>query len=177
MKRDELEHVLRAAGAITGVTTWVIVGSQAILGALPSAPKELLVSQEVDLYAPADEAASDLVDGSIGEKSPFHESFGYYAHGVGEETAILRAGVSGPSPFRRRLRAASLESARTRPILLSVSSRHGARKIRSLFARSFTARSLASTRSVPGWTKSTKRSRPESVNVFVVWSDREPPSR
>jgi hypothetical protein len=96
MKRDDLEHVLRAAGAITGVSTWVIVGSQAILGAVPNAPAELLVSQEVDLYAPSDEAASDLVDGSIGEKSPFHESFGYYAHGVGEETAIL------PSRWRER---------------------------------------------------------------------------
>jgi hypothetical protein len=92
MNRDDLEHVLRAAGAITGVSTWVIVGSQAILGAVPNAPVELLVSQEVDLYAPADEAASDLVDGSIGEKSPFHESFGYYAHGVGQETAILPSG-------------------------------------------------------------------------------------
>jgi hypothetical protein len=96
MKRDELEHVLRAAGAITGVSTWVIVGSQAILGALPNAPTELLVSQEVDLYAPSDEAASDLLDGSIGEKSPFPESFGYYAHGVGQETAIL------PSRWRER---------------------------------------------------------------------------
>ncbi len=34
MKRDEPEHVLRA-GAISGITTWVIVGSQAILGAVP----------------------------------------------------------------------------------------------------------------------------------------------
>ena len=92
MKRDDLEHVLRAAGAITGVSTWVIVGSQAILGAVANAPEELLVSQEVDLYAPADEAASDLLDGSIGEQSPFHVSFGYYAHGVGEETAILPSG-------------------------------------------------------------------------------------
>jgi hypothetical protein len=96
MKRDELEHVLRAAGAITGVSTWVIVGSQAILGAMPDAPTELLVSQEVDLYAPANDAASDLVDGSIGERSPFHESFGYYAHGVGQKTAIL------PSRWRER---------------------------------------------------------------------------
>jgi hypothetical protein len=96
VKRDQLEHVLRAAGAITGVHTWVIVGSQAILGARPDAPMELLVSQEVDLYAPDDEAASDLVDGSIGEKSPFHESFGYYGHGVGPETAIL------PSRWRDR---------------------------------------------------------------------------
>ena len=96
MKRDELEHVLRAAGAITGVSTWVIVGSQAILGAVPDAPLELLVSQEVDLYAPDNEQASDLVDGSIGEKSPFHETFGYYGHGIGPETAIL------PSHWRER---------------------------------------------------------------------------
>ena len=102
MKRDELEHVLRAAGAITGVSTWVIVGSQAILGAMPDAPVELLVSQEVDLYAPANDAASDLVDGSIGESSPFHESFGYYAHGVGQETAIL--------PTRWRERALAIQT-------------------------------------------------------------------
>jgi hypothetical protein len=88
MKRDELEHVLRAAGAITGVTTWVIVGGQAILGAVPDAPAELLVSQ-VDLHAPGNESASDLVDGSIGERSPFHDSFGYYGQGVGAETAVL----------------------------------------------------------------------------------------
>lgn len=89
MKRHELEHVLRAAGAITGIHTWVIVGSQAILGGRPDAPEELLVSQEVDLYAPDSEEASDLVDGSIGEKSPFHETFGYYGHGVGPRTAVL----------------------------------------------------------------------------------------
>ena len=105
MKRDELEHVLRAAGAITGVSTWVIIGSQAILGALPDAPEDLLVSQEVDVYAPDDEAASDLVDGSIGEKSPFHESFGYYGHGVGPETAIL--------PSRWRERAVAIQSPST----------------------------------------------------------------
>jgi hypothetical protein len=96
VKRNELEHVLRAAGAITGVSSWVIVGSQAILGSRPDAPDELLRSQEVDLYAPDDELASDLVDGSIGEKSPFHESFGYYGHGVGPETATL------PSEWRSR---------------------------------------------------------------------------
>jgi len=105
MKRGELEHVLRAAGAITGVSTWVIVGSQAILGAVPNAPEDLLVSQEVDLYAPDNEDASDLVDGSIGEKSPFHESFGYYGHGVGPRTAIL--------PLRWRERAVTIASPST----------------------------------------------------------------
>lgn len=102
MKRSELEHLIRAAGAITGITEWVVVGSQAILGAVPDAPPEVLVSQDADIYAPADEAASDLVDGSIGEKSPFHESFGHYAHGVGPRTAIL--------PSKWRSRAIALES-------------------------------------------------------------------
>ncbi|MEO5803616.1 MAG: hypothetical protein ABIR24_08795, partial [Verrucomicrobiota bacterium] len=32
------------------------------------------------------------IEGSIGEGSPFHQTFGYYAHGVAEETAILPAG-------------------------------------------------------------------------------------
>lgn len=47
MQRSELEHVLRAAGAITARTEWVIVGSQAILGAVPDAPPEITVSEEI----------------------------------------------------------------------------------------------------------------------------------
>lgn len=35
---------------------------------------------------------SDLIDGSIGEGSPFHQSFDYYPHGVGRETATLPEG-------------------------------------------------------------------------------------
>ena len=35
---------------------------------------------------------SDLVDGAIGELSAFHDTFGYYAQGVGEGTAVLPAG-------------------------------------------------------------------------------------
>jgi hypothetical protein len=105
MRRHEVEHVLRAAAAITGHREWVIVGSQAILGSCPDAAAELLVSQEVDLYATGNERASDLVDGSIGERSPFHESFGYYAHGVGPETAIL--------PAEWRSRAVRIESPAT----------------------------------------------------------------
>jgi len=92
VNRRQVEHILRAAGAITGRQEWVIVGSQAILGAVPDAPSEITVSEELDLFAPGDENASDLIDGSIGERSPFHETFGYYAHGVGAETATLPAG-------------------------------------------------------------------------------------
>lgn len=35
---------------------------------------------------------ADLIDGAIGELSTFHETFGYYAHGVDETTATLPQG-------------------------------------------------------------------------------------
>jgi len=36
-----------------------------------------------------------VVEGSIGELSPFHETFGYYAQAVGPTTAVLPAGWEG----------------------------------------------------------------------------------
>jgi len=92
MKLPQLEHILRAAAAITGADRFVVIGSQSILGQFPDSPPELLVSMEADLYSLRTSRDADLIDGSIGETSPFHSTFGYYAHGVGEETAILPAG-------------------------------------------------------------------------------------
>jgi hypothetical protein len=91
VKRADLEHIIRAAGSIANSRELIIVGSQAILGAFPNPPAELAVSQEADTYPLDDPKKADLIDGSIGEKSPFHETFGYYAHGVSPETAILPA--------------------------------------------------------------------------------------
>ena len=48
MKRQQLEHILRAA-AITGADRFVVIGSQAILGQFANAPADLLVSIEADL--------------------------------------------------------------------------------------------------------------------------------
>jgi hypothetical protein len=89
LKIHELEHILRAAGAITQEEVLVVIGSQSILGALPDAPEELLRSIEADVYPFKAPEKADLIDGSIGERSPFHDTFGYYAHGVGPETAYL----------------------------------------------------------------------------------------
>jgi hypothetical protein len=97
MLRPQLEHIIRAAAAITGAPEFVIVGSQAVLGQFPEAPGELLVSMEADVFSVRDPADSDLIDGSIGEGSPFHQTFGYYAHGVSVETAVL------PEGWRHRL--------------------------------------------------------------------------
>jgi hypothetical protein len=61
----------------------------------PTAPGELLASIEADVFTLRDPADSDLIDGSIGEGSPFHQTFGYYAHGVGVETSVLPTGWRG----------------------------------------------------------------------------------
>jgi hypothetical protein len=47
---------------------------------------------EVDVFSLRTPDDSDLIDGSIGEGSPFHQTFGYHAHSVGEETAVLPPG-------------------------------------------------------------------------------------
>lgn len=92
MEREALEHILRASGALTRCRDFVIVGSQAILGEHPDAPAELKVSREVDLYPLDVPEMADLIDGTLGEGSPFDETFGYYAQGVGPETAVLPQG-------------------------------------------------------------------------------------
>lgn len=50
MRREELEHLIRAAAAISGEREIVIVGAAAILGAIPDAPPELRRTLEADLY-------------------------------------------------------------------------------------------------------------------------------
>jgi hypothetical protein len=104
MTRLQLEHLIRAAGTIAGDDDIVVIGSQAILGQFPHAPVEFLVSQAADVNPRNFPERSDLIDGTIGEASPFELAYGYYAHGVGPETAILPAGwqsrlipISGPN--------------------------------------------------------------------------------
>ncbi len=92
MTREQLEHIIRASAAISGDDDIVIVGSQAVLGQFPHAPPELLVSVEADVFPRNLPEQADLIDGSIGELSPFHTTFGYYAQGVAPETAIAPAG-------------------------------------------------------------------------------------
>jgi hypothetical protein len=86
MKREEPEHVLRASAAITKEHSFVVIGSQAVLLSFSLAPGELLISRELDLYPAMKLEQSDIIDGAIGMGSQFHETFGYYADGVGPET-------------------------------------------------------------------------------------------
>jgi hypothetical protein len=92
VNRQQLEHIIRASGMIADVDDLVVIGSQAILGQFPDGPAELLVSNTADVFPRDHPELSDLIDGSIGEGSPFDHSFGYYAHGVDETIAILPEG-------------------------------------------------------------------------------------
>jgi hypothetical protein len=92
MTRAQLEHIIRAAGVIADTQDLIVIGSQAILGQFPGAPEELLLSDEADIFPRADPSRSELIDGSIGQGSPFEKTFGYYAHGVDETTAVLPEG-------------------------------------------------------------------------------------
>jgi hypothetical protein len=92
MQRSDLEHIIRASGDVAQDDEIVIIGSQSILGQFPNAPMRLLVSMEADVYPKHSPELADRVDGAIGEGSAFHELHGYYAQGVGPETAILPSG-------------------------------------------------------------------------------------
>jgi len=97
--RKQLAHLLRAsasilinAGSRAPTQELVVIGSQAILGQYPQAPGELLRSMEADLYPLREPGLADAIDGAIGELSAFHDTYGYYAQGVGPETATLPTG-------------------------------------------------------------------------------------
>ena len=92
MTRSELEHLIRASGAIANDRELIIIGSQSILGQFAKPPTTLLVSMEADIFPKNKPELSDLIDGAIGEGSTFHEQFGYYAQGVSAKTAVLPEG-------------------------------------------------------------------------------------
>jgi hypothetical protein len=92
LRPDQFEHVIAAAASVTGQAEFVVIGSQAILGSYEQPPEAMLQSLEVDIYPLSDPGGADLIDGALGDGSQFHVAYGYYAHGVGSETAKAPAG-------------------------------------------------------------------------------------
>lgn len=90
--RDVLQHQ-GASGAL------VIMGSQSILASYSAMVLDsaLMMSAEVDIMpiaADRDEInrLSDQLDGSLGQESHFHESFGFHVDGISIETSVLPNG-------------------------------------------------------------------------------------
>jgi len=92
MTREQLEHVVRAAGAITDERQIFVLGSQSILGSFPQPPALLAVSREADVCPVHDRSKVDMISGAIGEISQFDSTFGYYAHGLPPESCPLPVG-------------------------------------------------------------------------------------
>ncbi|MGI8593956.1 MAG: DUF6036 family nucleotidyltransferase [Solirubrobacteraceae bacterium] len=106
MRREHLEHLIRASADLADDDDIVVVGSQAILGRYPDAPSAMLTSVDGDLYPRNHPERAIAIEGAIGEGSPFHETFGYYAHGVGPETS------KAPGGWEDRLITVSNENTR-----------------------------------------------------------------
>lgn len=92
MTRQQLEHAIRAAGAIADDPELYVVGSQAILGAFPDAHPDLCRSMEVDIAPKNRPELEALIEGSIGELSPFHQTFGFWVDGVEIQGILLPDG-------------------------------------------------------------------------------------
>ncbi|MFC1529252.1 DUF6036 family nucleotidyltransferase [Gemmatimonadota bacterium] len=95
MTRAELEHAIRASCDVTDDSEVWVFGSQAILGEHPDAPGTVRQSIEVDIAPRNHPDRVDLIDGALGEYSVFHETYGFYVHGISIESAILPAGWEG----------------------------------------------------------------------------------
>lgn len=92
MTRKELEHAIRAACDVVGDAELWVFGSQSILGQHPEAPEAVRMSIEVDVDPKNRPELVDRIDGALGEGSPFHETHGFYVHGVSIETAVMPRG-------------------------------------------------------------------------------------
>ncbi|KEF94943.1 hypothetical protein K883_05367 [Mycobacterium sp. TKK-01-0059] len=104
MRRDQLEHAIRAACQIAGITEVIIVGSQAILGTFTEdeLPFYATRSAEIDVLPIADDSGeitriADEIEGVAGELSPFAELHGFSIDGVDLQTSAL------PDGWRDRL--------------------------------------------------------------------------
>jgi len=92
MNRAQLEHVIRASSDVCEDDEVIIIGSQAILASFSEPPDEIQASMEADVIPKNNPDRAIEIDGVMGELSPFHTTFGYYAHGVSLETAVLAEG-------------------------------------------------------------------------------------
>ena len=89
MTRDQLEHPIRATCDVSKDTEVWVFGSQAILGEFPNAPESLRTSIEVDVQPKNRPETVDEVDGALGELSMFHQTHGFYVHGISIESTNL----------------------------------------------------------------------------------------
>lgn len=100
IRGPDIDHMLRAAGDLTGQTQFVLVGSAAVIAWAPDLPEVMAMTSEIDIFGTNDdpeEIAFEL-DSVLGQGSMFHDTHGYFVDGVSPGTARL------PQGWRQRAR-------------------------------------------------------------------------
>ena len=98
MRREDLDHIVRAAGDVINEDEVIVAGSQAALAQFPEGlPRLATLSVEADLVALDDpnDLKATQINGAIGEDTLFHETYGYYAEGIGRALLVLPPGWEG----------------------------------------------------------------------------------
>ncbi|MEP3665805.1 MAG: hypothetical protein ABJN42_03615 [Roseibium sp.] len=92
MSMDSIAHVLRAAHQISGANKFTLMGSHALLLEFSDEsdiPTNMLRSQAHTIWPEDHPELTDLIRGTLGRKTPFHQHFGYYADFLDPGSAIL----------------------------------------------------------------------------------------
>ena len=92
MKKEQLNHLIRAAKDISSKLNFLIIGSQAVIGdaeiyaelekraslCLQSPEIDVMTFDVVDNDIQVDEDSTELLEWGLGETSRFFDTFGYY---------------------------------------------------------------------------------------------------
>lgn len=99
MQRHQLQHVILEIGQRFDLRDFHIIGSAALLAALPDPPAgALTATRDVDVIPPGDdERLADRISFVLGEASDFDIEHGYYAQGVS-----LRTPAFAPADWQAR---------------------------------------------------------------------------
>lgn len=99
MRAEELRDLARRAANRTGYRQILVLGSQAVHGALPDAelPAITTLSEEADLAVVGDLSGETphVIEAAFGMGSPYHQSFGVYADGIALSEVTLPDGWQG----------------------------------------------------------------------------------
>lgn len=99
MRADELRDLARRAAYVTGYRAILVLGSQAVHGALPDAdlPPITTMSEEADLAVVNDLSGDTAhqIEAQFGMGSPYHQHFGVYADGISLTEVNLPLGWEG----------------------------------------------------------------------------------
>jgi hypothetical protein len=99
MRADELRDLARRAANVTGYRAILVLGSQAVHGALPDVdlPAITTMSEEADLAVVNDPSGDTphQIEAQFGMGSPYHQHFGVYADGISLSEVTLPLGWEG----------------------------------------------------------------------------------